>query len=352
MRFGIWSNGLRERAIAADIYDLDLEEIVAADRLGYDEAWVSEHIGGPSNAVPNAELLIAKASGLTSRIKMGVAVRLLPLYNPLDVATGAAMLDHLLRGRYLFGFGSGIPFFKNMEQRGLTNDMRHAMVNESIELIVKCWTATEPFAWNGEHWNGTSIRTLPRPYQHPYPPISVATSQTSMLQMAGARGWTSMYGQFEGPESIGKKVRIYLDAARAAGRPEDRGKITVARHIHVADDVATAREELRAGVEPAIEFWKKFNPERFVSYMPAGGRVEDITYDSTFESGLFIAGDAETVYQKLKDHYERIGGFGTLLVVMGKDWSTPEWIVRSLERFMSEVAPRLAQLGTTVAVSS
>ncbi len=158
MRFGIWSNGLRDRAIAADIYDLDLEEIVAADRLGYEEAWVSEHIGGPANAVPNAELLIAKAAGLTSRICMGTAVRLLPLYNPIDVATGAAMLDHLLRGRYLFGFGSGITFFKNMEQRGLTNDMRHAMVRESLDFVLKCWTSPEPFDWNGKHWHGTSIK--------------------------------------------------------------------------------------------------------------------------------------------------------------------------------------------------
>ena len=352
MRFGIWSNGLRDQSVAADIYDLDLEEIVAADRLGYEEAWVSEHIGGPSNAVPNAELLIAKASGLTARIRMGVAVRLLPLYNPIDVATGAAMLDHLLRGRYLFGFGSGIPFFKNMEQRGLTNDMRHAMQNESIELILKCWTAAEPFAWNGKYWHGTSIRTLPRPYQTPYPPVAVATSQPSMLHTAGARGWTSMFGQFEGPESIGNKVEMYLDGAGDAGRPADRAKITVARHIHVTDDVRTAREELRSGVEPAIEFWKKFNPERFVSYMPPSGDVADITYDSTFEHGLFIAGDPETVYQKLKDVYERAGGFGTLLVVMGKDWSTSERRIRSLERFMSEVAPRLADLGAAVAVSS
>lgn len=352
MRFGIWSNGLRDRAIAADIYDLDLEEIVAADRLGYEEAWVSEHIGGPANAVPNAELLIAKAAGLTSRICMGTAVRLLPLYNPIDVATGAAMLDHLLRGRYLFGFGSGITFFKNMEQRGLTNDMRHAMVRESLDFVLKCWTSPEPFDWNGTYWHGTSIKTLPRPYQKPYMPIAVATSQDSMLQLAGARGWTSMYGQFSGPEAIDEKARVYTDAAAAAGLPADRAKITVARHIHVSDDVQTAREELRSGVEPAIEFWKKYNPERFVSYMPPSGRIEDITYDSTFESGLFIAGDPETVYRKLRDVYERSGGFGTLLVVMGKDWSTSERRVRSLERFMHEVAPRLAGLGATVAVTS
>ncbi len=161
-----------------------------------------------------------------------------------------------------------------------------------------------------------------------------------------------MYGQFSGPEAIDEKARVYTDAAAAAGLPADRAKITVARHIHVSDDVQTAREELRSGVEPAIEFWKKYNPERFVSYMPPSGRIEDITYDSTFESGLFIAGDPETVYRKLRDVYERSGGFGTLLVVMGKDWSTSERRVRSLERFMHEVAPRLAGLGATVAVTS
>jgi alkanesulfonate monooxygenase SsuD/methylene tetrahydromethanopterin reductase-like flavin-dependent oxidoreductase (luciferase family) len=182
-------------------------------------------------------------------------------------------------------------------------------------------------------------------------PIAVATSQESMLKMAGERGWTSMYGQFSGPEAIDAKARVYTAAARGAGLPAARAKITVARHVHVTDDVPTAREELRAGVEPAIEFWKKFNPERFVDYLPPSGRVEDVTYDSTFESGLFIAGDPELVYQRLRDVYERSGGFGTLLVVMGKDWSTSERRIRSLERFMNEVAPRLAGLGTAVAVA-
>jgi hypothetical protein len=78
--------------------------------------------------------------------------------------------------------------------------------------------------------------------------------------------------------------------------------------------------------------------------MPASGKVEDVTYDQAFESGLFIGGDPDTVYRQLKEFYDQAGGFGTLLLVMGKDWGSPKNRIRSLRLFMREVAPRLARL--------
>ena len=345
MKFGIFSNGLRGKALAADTYDADLREIETADRVGFDEAWVSEHIGGPlPDVVPFSELLIAKASGRTQRIRLGSAVRLLPLFHPLDVATSAAMCDHLLRGRFIFGFGSGVPFLRNMEQRGLSNDARHAMVVESVDFIQRCWTATEPFDWNGRYWQGTGIAMRPKTFQQPHPPLAVATSHDEMVAMAGARGWTLMIGQFDAPDAIAARADRYLAAATAAGTAADRNRITVARHIHVAESVDDARRDLRLGAAFAIEQWKKMNPERFRGFLPTTGDAADITYDHAFDSGLFIAGDPDTVYAGIKEQYDASGGFGTLLVVLGKDWATDDARDRSLELFMKHVAPRLAEL--------
>jgi alkanesulfonate monooxygenase SsuD/methylene tetrahydromethanopterin reductase-like flavin-dependent oxidoreductase (luciferase family) len=350
MKFGIFSNGLRGKTIAADTYDADLREIETADRTGFDEAWVSEHIGGPlPDVVPFSELLIAKAAGRTERIRLGTAVRLLPLFHPLDVATSAAMCDHLLRGRYIFGFGSGVPFLRNMEQRGMRNETRHAMVVESIDFIQRCWTAAEPFDWDGLFWRGTGISMRPKPYQQPHPPMAVATSQDEMVAMAGERGWTLMIGQFDAPDAIGARADRYLAAALAAGVTGDRNRITVARHIHVAESVGAARSDLRLGAEFAIEQWKKMNPERFRGFLPATGTVDDITYDHAFDSGLFIAGDPDTVYRAIKEQFDAAGGFGTLLVVLGKDWATDDARDRSLELFMRHVAPRLAALDANAA---
>lgn len=345
MKFGIFSNGLRHNKIAADSYDEDLAEIVAADRLGYDEAWVSEHMGSwLPDAVPLAELMIAKAAGVTSRIKLGPAVRLSPLFHPLDLAVSAAMCDHLLRGRYLFGFGSGVPFVRNMERRGLTNDMRHPMMMESIEFVLKAWTATEPFDWHGKYWQGTGVTITPRCYQLPHPPVAVATGQPGLIRMAAERGWTMIIPQFDAPKAIAAKAKAYLDAAAETGGKGDRAQLTVARHVFVADSVAEARNTLRDDVQKAIEEWKRVNPERFQGYLPPGVTAANLTFDQAFDTGLFIGGDPETVFGQLRDVFEQSGGFGTLLLVMGKDWASGDARERSMELFRREVAPRLETL--------
>jgi alkanesulfonate monooxygenase SsuD/methylene tetrahydromethanopterin reductase-like flavin-dependent oxidoreductase (luciferase family) len=345
MRFGIFSNGQRGRKIAADTYDADLAEIAAADRLGFDEAWVSEHMGGwAPDVVPVSELLIAKAAGMTERIRLAPAVRLLPLFHPLNVAVSATMCDHLLRGRYIFGFGSGVPFLGNMQRRGLGNDQRHPMMMEAIDYILTCWTATEPFDWDGKFWQGTGINIDPKPFQAPHPPVAVATGQPAVAAMAAERGWTTVISQFDTAASIRQRADTYVAAAAAAGRGPAADKVTVARHLHVSDSVERAQDEMRDGFQRAIEEWKAIAASRFNPYLPPGVAATEFTSQHAFDSGLFIAGDPDTVYRRLKDVYDRAGGFGTLLVVMGKDWGTAAQRERSLALFMREVAPRLAAL--------
>src|SRR5437870_1932729 len=134
MKLGIFSNGERHNKTAAEAYELDLQEIVAADRLGCSEAWVSEHIGADRPAtLPIPDLLIAKAAALTQHIRLGVAVRLLPLYHPIDVASSVATCDHLTNGRYMFGFGGGGPE-SGLDMRGIDRKYRHELMLESLDL--------------------------------------------------------------------------------------------------------------------------------------------------------------------------------------------------------------------------
>ena len=85
-RFGQFSNSARTEP-QTRFYTEDLAEIVLGDELGYHEVWISEHTGSPLPGVMTVpELLIAKASGLTSRIRLGSAVRLLPLFHPTSIS--------------------------------------------------------------------------------------------------------------------------------------------------------------------------------------------------------------------------------------------------------------------------
>src|SRR3954453_1276636 len=149
MQIGLFSNGNRNNKVAKVSYDEDLEEIIVADRLGIREAWLSEHgtflaFQSPDQ-LPCADLFICKAAALTRQIRLGPGIRPLPFFHPLQVATEAAVCDHLTNGRYMAGFGVGIGDGRG--QRGVLPASQRAMAREAAELILKAWTAPEPFDW-------------------------------------------------------------------------------------------------------------------------------------------------------------------------------------------------------------
>src|SRR5438046_776273 len=111
MHIGMFSNGNRHRPIAQPTYEEDLREIILADELGLRECWVSEHgvfvaFNAPDQ-LPSADLFICKAAALTKQIRLGPGIRSLPFHHPLQIATEAAVCDHLTGGRYNAGFGVG-----------------------------------------------------------------------------------------------------------------------------------------------------------------------------------------------------------------------------------------------------
>ena len=160
MEFGIFSNGFRPHTSASQTYEEDLNEIVLADRLGFRDAYISEHHGEPVyinkvDTLPVPELLMCKVAGLTKQIRMGAAVKLIHLAHPVDTAIQAAVTDHVVGGgRFIFGFGSGFPNPLFANERGLSHEDRHPRLRESLDLILKCWAAEEPFDWNGKYWQG------------------------------------------------------------------------------------------------------------------------------------------------------------------------------------------------------
>src|SRR3984893_14990474 len=194
MKFVIFSNGFRPHTTASQTYEEDLAEIVLADQLGFRDAYISEHHGEPVyigkvDTLPVPELLMCKAAALTKRIRMGAAVKLIHLAHPVDTAIQAAVTDHVVGGnRFIFGFGSGFPNPLFAGERGLTHDDRHGRLRESLDLILKCWTAQEPFDWDGQYWKGKSIVATPQPLHAPHMPMATATDTEAMIDIARARG--------------------------------------------------------------------------------------------------------------------------------------------------------------------
>jgi alkanesulfonate monooxygenase SsuD/methylene tetrahydromethanopterin reductase-like flavin-dependent oxidoreductase (luciferase family) len=352
MEFGIFSNGERNNTIAADSYDEDLYEVMLAEKLGFREAWISEHLRGTHGSRPDAlsaaDLFICRAAALTKRIRLGPGVRPIALYHPMQVALEAAVCDHLTRGRYLFGFGVGVPFGNDMVQRGLGEDtvpLRRSRMHEAIDFILKCWAAAEPFDYDGEFWHGKNIRVVPKPFTKPHMPVGVASSKTlGTMELAARNGFLPILSQYDNTEHMREHAEGYMQAGAAAGREPRRGDIRACRFVYVSDSMKKAKEELRPTITGSVLGHVRGFPHYYQKFLPPTGRIEDITWDHLVDSGFFFVGDPDTVYQRIRQHYEESGGYGFLLLTMGKDYGTRRQRTRSLRLFAKEVAPRLRGL--------
>jgi len=145
-------------------YDRDIENIVDAERLGFHEFWVGEHHTGGYENVPVPEFMIAKASALTSRIRLGTGVVNLPYQDPFMVAERLAFLDHLTHGRLEYGFGGGgLPTDK--ELFGLEPSEAAPRTNEALEIIWELLTSDDPVSYEGQYWKYENRQLQVGPYQ-------------------------------------------------------------------------------------------------------------------------------------------------------------------------------------------
>lgn len=376
MEFGLFSHGGDRRLSAADTYQADLEEIIAADELGYHEVWIAEHVARTTTTADHAfdpekegNLLsavnpfIGKAAGLTKNIRMGPGVRPLAWYHPLDVATDAAVLDQLSRGRYMLGIGTGSYSSDQMDQRGIGNEggsldvtkrgtgvtsERHERWKEAIDVILRAWTAREPFDYDGHYYRGKRAWVRPAPYQKPHPPVGVSAGFTpSTVEFAGNKGFLPIFSHYATAETIREQGNLYVKAARRTDRKVGRADIRAMRYVYIAASVDKAKEELEPSIHDALRT-QQFALRR--SYLRPGDPPETMTFEYLIDAGYIMLGDPDTVYRRLADYYERSGGFGVLMLLMGHAAGTDEGKLRTLKVLIEEIAPRLNELERTLGI--
>jgi alkanesulfonate monooxygenase SsuD/methylene tetrahydromethanopterin reductase-like flavin-dependent oxidoreductase (luciferase family) len=151
---------------------------------------------------------------------------------------------------------------------------------------------------------------------------------------------------FDPPTGLREMIEIYLEAGERAGTHPRRSDVRLPRFVHVSESAKRARAEVRESYAPLLERRKHDFGWQFRRLVPDGGSLDDVTFDYMADVGSIFVGDPDTVYEGLKRFYDETGGFGTLLLMVGKDSGTPAQRRRSLRLFMNEVAPRLAALNS------
>jgi natural product biosynthesis luciferase-like monooxygenase protein len=219
-----------------EFYDRMLEQFALLDELGFDDVWVTEHHGHEyGGLVAQPPVFLAAAARATRRLHLGVAVSVLPLHHPLDVAEAYAMLDVLSHGRLEFGVGRGNSLAE-FELLGIDAGDSLVRMREAAELIRDVWTQ-DTVTYRGETLEYVDVRVLPKPVQQPHPPIWVGASRTDdTYRWAGRMGFHLMTLPFMYPPPVLRQnVDAYRAALAAAGHDPARFEVLGKFHIYVAD---------------------------------------------------------------------------------------------------------------------
>ncbi len=356
MNFGLFMMPLHPpHRSFADSYRRDVAQIVLADRLGFREAFVGEHLTERWENAPAPDLLIAQALAQTKDIVLGTGVTLLALHNPVYLAHRIAMLDHLAEGRFQWGIGGGaIP--TDLALFGIDPATVRARSAEVLEVVLGLWAAADGFAHHGQFFD---IETPPfdpvkdrgtymKPYQRPHPPIAVAAStpDSGSMRMAGERGFIPMTSSLLSRTYLRRHWKLVEDGAAKAGRKPSRGEWRIARDILVAPTPALARE--RARIVLGRNYERHQRPNRVgtiqmtTTKLDASLPDDAVTVDYLMEN-VWIVGDPSEVADQIHQLHEESGGFGTLLSIT-TDADETSWDHESLRLLMEQVAPRVVHL--------
>ena len=151
--------------------DEQIEQVCAAEALGFNDVWLTEHYF-TGESVYNDALLFASALTMrTTRIRIGFAVIQMPFHHPVRLAVQLALLDNLSKGRIDVGIGKGTVYNEyEFVGHGLRSDDSRARMDEAIEVLERAWRET-PLVYQGKYFNLRVPELRPRPVQQPGPPI-------------------------------------------------------------------------------------------------------------------------------------------------------------------------------------
>jgi alkanesulfonate monooxygenase SsuD/methylene tetrahydromethanopterin reductase-like flavin-dependent oxidoreductase (luciferase family) len=330
----------------ADTFAEAFEQIDAAEELGLDVMWLAELHFDPQRSVLSAPLSIASAvAARTRRIKIGIAVQVLPLCHPLRLAEEAATVDQISRGRLIFGVGrSGLP--RTYEDYGVSYGESRERFAEVLDIVEQAWS--QPVVhYEGRYYRFNNIAVTPKPFQQPLPPIRIAAASPDTYPAVGERGLPIFINARHGSFSeFAPAVREYREAYKAAGHP-GRGRVYLRVPTYLAETAGMAREEPR---DSLMHFYRE-QTERLRDSMSRGGtraiegraerleRLEKLTYDEALQ-GQVLIGTPQAVGDRLRDLQQELGIDGILAELNCGGLIPHAQVMTALRLLCDEVMPQ------------
>ena len=327
MKFGIFAIGdhhPRANLSAGDHYERILQQAERAEALGYACFWFGEHHFDFAGVIPSPPVLMSVAAKATKKIRLGVAVCLLPYRNPLFVAEEYAMVDVLSGGRLDFGVGRGTP--PELAAFGVKEDNRDLLV-ESLEVVKMAWRDGK-VSYHGKHHRIDGVSLNIRPVQRPTPPFFIAALSEGSYKVAGELGYPILgipYASCKNIADMKAKIALYRETLASNGHDPKPFDVTQCFHTSVAATNAEADKNARQGI---------------AALLAARLSVRPRSYDELYKERMVMVGDP----QRMIEQIEEIRETGTNYIIFMMNFATLEQktILDSMEIMAKEVLPKIA----------
>ncbi|MEZ4333646.1 MAG: LLM class flavin-dependent oxidoreductase [Myxococcota bacterium] len=320
----------------------DLELAEQLDRLGYDELWIGEHHSASYESIPSPEIFIAAAAERTSRIRLGTGVVSLPYHHPLMVADRIAMLDHLTRGRVMFGVGPGqLPSDAHMMGIDVADSRRR--MNESLDVVIRLLrgeTVTKKTDWF-ELRDATCQLGC---YSHPMIEMAVAAAVSPSGPRAAGKhgiGILSMAATSDqGFDVLPAHWAVCEEQAAIHGQQVDRRHWRLVVPMHLAETREQAERDMGYGLLKLVRYFEKLGGEDLAGVRTLDAAIEQWTQRGLTLLGRAIIGTPDDAVARIRELERQSGGFGAILL-LAHDCASPARTSESYELFARHVLPAL-----------
>ena len=321
-----------------------------AEDTGLDGVWLAErHFAAPqgpddaSRVIPSivsVPLILASAiAARTQRLRIGMAVAVLPLCHPIRMAEESATVDQISLGRLDFGVGRS-GFATAYEGYGIPYAESRERFQESLEVLLKAWTQ-ERFSHQGKYFTFNDVCVVPKPYQKPHPPIRMAATTSETFPQVGKRGLPIFVGLrgFDVP-AVTHHLGIYREAWREAGHPTNADAL-LRIPVYVAETADQALSEPEASTMSSYRLMAETLDHRRRSGLGMRGqRLSAISYKELLRDRLAY-GTPDMVAERLAQLIQEMGLSGVVIEPNVGGRIPSQRMFNSIRLFAEEVAPQL-----------
>jgi alkanesulfonate monooxygenase SsuD/methylene tetrahydromethanopterin reductase-like flavin-dependent oxidoreductase (luciferase family) len=326
-----------------EMFDEAMAQVDAAERWGLDVMWLAEIHFAPERTYLSAPLAIASAiAARTRRMKIGIAVQVLPLCHPLRLAEEAATVDQVSQGRLILGVGrSGVVGTYDAYQ--VPYDESRERFTEILQIVERAWSQPR-FSYAGRFYSFDNIACSPHPYRNKVPPIRIAASTPDTFPAIGGQGYPvfASVRHVAWPD-LAPQIRSYYDAYKAAGHP-GKGQVYVSAPIYLAE----TEERARAEAEESVTHFYRLQYELIAdsarrsgrqAFIDRAERLRTLTYADVLRGNVLV-GTPQSVADKLRQLQEEIGFDGILAELNCGGLIPHDRVLNALRLLCQEVMPR------------